>query len=127
MRAEKAEPTRPGSAGVCVGVCVWRGEGVDGDVGAPVRLGYSPFPIGHRPHLRDLLQRADADPPHLLRLGLEAPHQFPLPVPGGFDDVQRQATGGLFFGEGGRETITRIRRAPHRGPASASFALNLIP
>lgn len=79
---------------VCVGV-----DG-GGDVGAPVRLGCPAFPVGHRPHLRHLLQRADANPPHLLRLGLEAPHQFPLPVPRGFDDVQRQATGELFFGGG---------------------------
>lgn len=106
--------------GRCVFVCVCVGvDGGGGDVVAPVLLGCPAFPVGHRPHLRHLLQRADADPPHLLRLGLEAPHQFPLPVPRGFDDVQRQATGELFFGVG-RNHHKTMKGCPHRS-ASAGF------
>ncbi|GCC41745.1 hypothetical protein chiPu_0025593 [Chiloscyllium punctatum] len=47
-----------------------------------------------RPLLRRLLERSEPDSPHLLRPGLEAPPQVPLPLPDRLPDAERPPTGG---------------------------------
>lgn len=62
--------------------------------GGAVRPGCQALPVGRGQVVRRVLQGADQDPPHLLRPGLEAPHQLPVPLHRRLHDAQRAAAGG---------------------------------
>lgn len=77
-----------------------------GGAARPVRPGCPAVPVGRRPLLRRVLQGADSHPAHLFRPGLEAPHQFPLPLHRRLHDAQRTAAGERRGLEGGVATGT---------------------
>lgn len=84
-----------GRLGVAAGQCAAgrrRARGLYG--GGSVGPGCPPLALGRRPLLWGLLQGADPHAAHLLRPGLAAAHQLPLPVHRGFHDAQRPPAGG---------------------------------